>query len=60
MRDNLIHTGVCRQTRFLYGIHDSVQTTLCSKISLLVFDLLFNFVSHFERTRPSSIFLLNI
>ena len=39
MWDNLIHTALCRQTKFIYGITDSVQTTLLSKISLLVSSL---------------------
>ena len=50
------------QTKFMYGINDSVHTTLCSKISLLVFTVhaLFKVLAPFERTPPSSIFVLNI
>ena len=65
MCDNLIYTGLCRQTKFMYGINGSVHTTLCSKIYLLVFNVhalfkCFFFFSPFERTTACSIFLLNM
>ena len=62
MWDNLIHTDLCRKTKLMYGINDSVQTTLCCNIPILVFNvhLLFKFFSPFERTLLSSIFQLNM
>ena len=39
MWHNLIYTGLCRLTKFMYGINDSVHTTLSSKISVLVFNV---------------------
>ena len=47
----MIHTGLCRLTKFTYGINNSVQTTLCFEISLLVFNVLFKFFFHHLR-RP--------
>ena len=43
MWENLIHTGLCRQTKFMYGINYAVQTPLCPKTSLLVFEVIFKF-----------------
>ena len=68
MWNKLMYTGLCSHTQFMYGINDFVHTTLCSKISLLVFNVhvlfkvffFFFFFAPFERTPLSSIFLLNI